>query len=324
MNPFLFEKDEIYLKKLGFELLEEYMPENSRREGSDTGQRRVVIQDNSGYKYDVFLRSLAYSNPEFVNKQNPFSLDNIKLWLKLNKKHFSLFSDTVYSGSNAEMMFYCSDCDDIFHGSWNDIFGGKQGCPVCRGLQVGEKHSLAIKRPELLKEWSPNNIISPYDVAEFSHKKVYWICQNCDYGKNNEWFSEISNRTNMNTHCPKCASSIGEKIIFSLLSVAKIKKIHQKRFDDCKDKYTLPFDFYLPSYNVCIEYHGEQHYYPVDFAGRGKEWAIKEFKELKRRDKIKMRYCKKNNIGLFIIPYWKQNDIESILRNLLNKQGGEQ
>ena len=41
----------------------------------------------------------------------------------------------------------------------------------------------------------------------------------------------------------------------------------QKRFKDCKDKRQLPFDFYLPSYNVCIEYQGEQHYRPIDHFG---------------------------------------------------------
>jgi len=34
----------------------------------------------------------------------------------------------------------------------------------------------------------------------------------------------------------------------------KIKYINQKRFKKCKNKLPLPFDFYLPDLNICIEY----------------------------------------------------------------------
>ena len=39
----------------------------------------------------------------------------------------------------------------------------------------------------------------------------------------------------------------------------------EKKFKDCKDKYQLPFDFYLPQYNLCIEFDGEQHFNPSSF-----------------------------------------------------------
>ena len=74
----------------------------------------------------------------------------------------------------------------------------------------------------------------------------------------------------------------------------------------------MPFDFYLPDFNILIEYDGQQHFKPIDFAGKGEEWAIKNMLETQRRDNIKTQYCKDNNIKLIRIPYFEFENIEQI------------
>lgn len=61
---------------------------------------------------------------------------------------------------------------------------------------------------------------------------------------------------------------------------------------------TLPFDFYLPDYNLCIEFNGIQHYRAVEYFG-----GVKKFKAQQKNDKIKKKYCDDNNISLIIIRY---------------------
>lgn len=78
-------------------------------------------------------------------------------------------------------------------------------------------------------------------------------------------------------------------------------------------KKNCVFDFYLPDYNILIEYDGEQHFKPVDFASKGLEWATKIFEYNQIKDKIKNDYCKDNNIRLIRIPYWDFDNIETIL-----------
>jgi len=34
----------------------------------------------------------------------------------------------------------------------------------------------------------------------------------------------------------------------------------EKRFDDCRNVRVLPFDYYIPDKNLCIEVDGEFHY----------------------------------------------------------------
>lgn len=118
--------------------------------------------------------------------------------------------------------------------------------------------------------------------------------------------------------CPICnKKSLGEINIINYLDKHNIHYETQKKFNDCKDIKPLPFDFYIPNINTCIEYDGIQHFEPVDFAGKGKEWAEKNFNETIRRDNIKNEFCKNNGVNLVRIPYYK--DIESELDLLFAK-----
>lgn len=112
--------------------------------------------------------------------------------------------------------------------------------------------------------------------------------------------------------CPKCNQSKGEKIIENFLKKHNIKFETQKKFENCKNKKQLPFDFYLPDFNVCIEYDGLQHFESVEFFG-GNEYLEK----IIENDNIKNSYCKNNNIDLLRIPY--NYDVEDILNNIFLK-----
>ena len=91
----------------------------------------------------------------------------------------------------------------------------------------------------------------------------------------------------------------------------------QKRFEDCKDKKQLPFDFYLPDYNCCIEYDGRQHFQAIEYWGGEEVFQLTQF-----HDQIKNDYCKENNIRLIRIKY--DEDVSEVLSNafglvMLNK-----
>jgi Zn ribbon nucleic-acid-binding protein len=118
--------------------------------------------------------------------------------------------------------------------------------------------------------------------------------------------------------CPKCNESKGEKIISNILRNNLIKFDSQCTFPDCRYINPLEFDFYLSDYDTCIEFQGLQHYKPVDFAGKGEEWANQLFIDNQIRDNIKRDYCKNNNIKLIEIPYWDFNNIEKILNNKMD------
>ena len=94
-----------------------------------------------------------------------------------------------------------------------------------------------------------------------------------------------------------------------ILEENKIEYEYQKNFK-WLGRQTL--DFYLPKYNIAIECQGDQHYKPVDFGGKGKEWAKKLFEKTKKLDRIKLNKVKENNIRMLYINEDNKN-------NFLNK-----
>lgn len=123
--------------------------------------------------------------------------------------------------------------------------------------------------------------------------------------------------------CDSCSCSKGEDAIRKELKAHNIKFISQYKFDDLrgKNKQFLKFDVGIlddeNNLKFLIEYQGEQHYFPVDFANKGEAWAKNQFEKNKYRDKIKIEYCKNNSINLLEIPYWDYKNINSILGGLL-------
>jgi len=85
--------------------------------------------------------------------------------------------------------------------------------------------------------------------------------------------------------------SFGEISLRKLFDDNLINYVSEKTFEDLKGKkkHNLRYDFYLPDYNILIEYHGGQHFDPDSklYTEEGIE-----------RDKIKFDYAKDNNIPI--------------------------
>ena len=148
--------------------------------------------------------------------------------------------------------------------------------------------------------------------------KLRWKCL-CGNIFNRTW-SEFKYR---NRHlCNKCLRNISnnELVIQDYLDRYNIKYKVQYIFKDCKVVKEMPFDFYLPDYNLCIEVQGEQHYRFIRFGGMPEYKSIKRFIKQIDRDKTKKEYCKNNNIDYLDIPYIdiKNNNYIKILSYKLN------
>ena len=112
------------------------------------------------------------------------------------------------------------------------------------------------------------------------------------------------------TRCSVCNNSKGEVEIEKWLKENNIEYVSQYKFEDCKGKSrSLPFDFYLPNHNVCIEYDGKQHYKIDCF-----NYTLLDLMNRKYLDNVKTKYCKDNNIKLIRIPYLEKNNLKDTLR----------
>lgn len=83
--------------------------------------------------------------------------------------------------------------------------------------------------------------------------------------------------------------------------------------------HKLRFDFYLPEYNLFIEYDGEQHYMPINFGKWNDDELDNRFQTTQKYDQFKNEYCDQHNINLLRIPYWDKQNIEEIIYNHLQR-----
>ena len=119
-----------------------------------------------------------------------------------------------------------------------------------------------------------------------------------------------------NSHCPCVTiSSKGEDKIEKVLIKYRIKYEKQKRLEDMKK---APFDFYLPDYNLLIEFQGRQHFEPVEKFGGQKQFVIQQ-----NIDKRKKELAEKEGLNLLYISYKQMSLIEDILVPRLSLTGVE-
>jgi len=182
-----------------------------------------------------------------------------------------------------------------------------QGCRKCGFEKLTGRISKTLEEFEKEANIEHNNF---YDYSESDYKgnkiKLIIICRN--HGK----FLQTPDSHLRGRGCPKCKSSKGEKKIRNYLKENNIEFKEQKRFKECRNIKPLPFDFYLPNYNICIEFQGNQHFKEVEYWG-GRE----AFKKRRFLDSIKKSYCINNNIKLLEISYKDFNNIETIIKGIL-------
>lgn len=203
-----------------------------------------------------------------------------------------------YQNSFTKIKHRCKKCGNEWLATPHNILKGR-GCPEC----CFRLHPPKTKQEhiDILKTLSPHiELVGDYVSAR---KKTLYRCLECG----NEWLAFPTNML-LGYGCPECAASSGEQRIKQWLFDFGFKYEFQKRFKDCKDKKQLPFDFYLPDYNCCIEYDGRQHFQAIKYWGGEEAFQLTQF-----HDQIKNNYCKENNIRLIRIKY--DEDVSRVLSN---------
>lgn len=282
----------------------------------------IEMSDSLKYRYcltfDSFLSNVRQSKGSVIldkfNTTNKFSIKNIVNWIKLECPEKIKFVSGIYEGARVQnLIFKCLGCGENFICCWNEIKGGKLSCNKCSRKRIDNSRRLdsSVLYDEILKLGFRILRIEEYKSVEINMDTE---CLKCG----NVWRVKVSN-LKTGYGCPRCRTSKGEKRVLKFLMEHNIKTVEQKTFDGCVYKSNLFFDFYLPDKNICIEYNGEQHYREVDFSyyNKNKEKSKKNFIIQKKRDKIKAKYCKENDIPLLIIPYTEFERIEEIITSFL-------
>lgn len=263
----------------------------------------------SGRQVLIGYNDLMTTDPEISSEWHPF----------LNEP---LQPTQVTRGSH-KRVYWLGICKHSWQASIKHRTLSKSTCPYCsnRKLLTGF-NDLATTYPLISDEWHPvkNGNLKPTDCMSYSTQKVWWKCRK---NSNHEWYAEINSRTSHGSGCPICCESKGEQEIRKILMSLNTHFKEQFVFKDRKynKNGTMKDDFAILHNNqvvATIEYHGEQHYEPVDFAGKGEAWAKKQLLQIQERDAVKTKYLQEHHIPQLIIPYWEYDNISTLVQNFIS------
>lgn len=122
--------------------------------------------------------------------------------------------------------------------------------------------------------------------------------------------------------CQKCNESSGERRVSQVLSELGLKYVSQAKFETCKNKKNLPFDFLVKvdeKKGFLIEYQGIHHYQAFKYGGMTDDEAEKKFECVRNNDGIKEKWCKDRGIALLVIPYWDKLRIKQLVEDFLKE-----
>jgi len=249
-------------------------------------------------------------------KSRTYSLDDfIKMARQIHGNKYD-YSQSNYKNTNTKIKIICPIHGKFYQSPASHLIS--LGCQKCADEQRANAQRKTndefVKMANTVHGFKYN-----YEKTNYVNNQTKVIITCKKHGN----FEQTPANHLRNQGCPTCNESQGEKLVSSILEKNNINFETQKKFTNCynvsiskkgnKRCSKLPFDFYLPEYNTCIEYDGLQHFYPVEVFG-GEE----TFKKRQLLDKIKTSFCLNKNIKLIRIPYtMKNNDVESYIKKEL-------
>lgn len=194
-----------------------------------------------------------------------------------------------YENSNVKILMLHKVCGNEFL-TYPRTFKGGDKCPRC-------VHNRK-RTTEEFKEYVKKRVGNEYEVlGEYETERVSIKMKHINCGRT---YEVKPKEFKVGSRCPFCrkSNSRGERNIQEYLNHKNIRSEREKIFEDFIEKPMLRFDFYLPEYNMCIEFDGIQHYEPVEYFG-----GVERFGQRVENDRAKDEYCLENNINMLRIPY---------------------
>lgn len=234
-------------------------------------------------------------------KQSYDKLQNIAI----SKGYDLITRKEDYLGTHSDIEYICPKHGTQTIMATNLISG--HGCRQCQSeLLAKMKRYTPQQVKEIIESKNGNKLLNPEDYIRNNvpNLKVRCNCGNTFIIRLDVYKDQF--------RCSECAGSEskGEYRVRKYLEANNIEFIPQYSFNDCRDILPLPFDFYLPNYNTCLEYDGQQHEKP--------QFGKLNFEKLIYHDGIKNEYCRKNNINLIRISFRDYENIDKVLNKELN------
>lgn len=199
----------------------------------------------------------------------------------------------------SQVFVLCKKCQQIYVKSFQSFFHNAE-CPYCENRQLFNNQAFLTV---LSKEYQPLEEYKGYDNKILIRHECGFIWK----------VTPHKILASKYTGCPKCNKrSVGEKIISKWFDKHAITYEIEKTFD-WQSNHRWRYDFYLPDYNLVIEFMGKQHYVDIDFFSRKQS-----FERRQEIDYLKKEEALEQNMYYLAISYKDQSNINQILKNWFN------
>ena len=216
-----------------------------------------------------------------------------------NKEHNGKYdySKSDYKGVANKICIICPEHGEFWQTPQNHLKG--QGCPKCANLKKG---MYQVGTTESFIEKAQKVHGNKYDYSKVHYinnrEKVCIVCP-----EHGEFMQKPLDHIH-GSGCPECGKHLDKSEKFVL------KQLREK-YGEVSYQYTEPWlqsktsfsyiDFYIPQYNIGVEYQGRQHFGPISHFG-GEE----SYQKQSARDLIKYERCKEHGIPIFYISFEKK------------------
>jgi len=195
----------------------------------------------------------------YCSGKRRYTLDQRKEIVKQLNPEIVLLSDFMDDKGDIKCEYICG-CGEKNISSFQHLRVGGS-CFVCGVKKNADKLRFTLEQVKEKLSVINENIEIIDDVYVDSKTKLKCRCRidgNIFYM---DWCS-----LNGGSGCPKCIITKGESKILKYLELNKFNYAIQKEFDNLfgvSGYRKLSYDFYLPDYNILIEYDGAYHFEPI-------------------------------------------------------------
>jgi len=240
-----------------------------------------------------------YDISEFIQKAN------------IVHDHYYNYSKVQYDGAFTKVRIICPKHGEFMQSPGGHLNGKR--CSKCANKAAALKITRTKKEFVTQANEVHGNL---YDYSNVKYKnnlsKVTIIC--VKHGS----FSQTPKDHLAGCGCPLCKESRGEKNVRLWLERNNIKFLVQWGDHDCILNFRVArFDFYLPDFEMLIEFDGVQHFEPVRFGGMSDKKAREHYERQKIVDELKDAWAAKNNFKMVRVSYKGLDKIGHILQRAL-------
>ena len=212
--------------------------------------------------------------------------------VKANEGRITLLSE-YHTNYKCKIKFKCNVCGYV-DTARSDVLKKGRKCKNCLKLKYKKAYTKTTKQYSdevYSKTGGDYELVSQYKGVNEYINMVHSTC--------GSEFRTTPHQFNRGRRCPNCNKSKGEQLVSKALDELRIayeEQVTVSQLTGLSHRYS--FDFYLPSYNLLIEYQGIQHYRPVELFG-----GASTFRTQKHNDAYKRDFASKNGYELLEIPY---------------------